>query len=510
MYSAEKQVQADLASACELGFLECLEESSDPFEQSYRFLIKSFQEHCAGHYLASLAIENLTYCIKNLDRQCVLLLQRVFIVASGASKAACQEILKRIVEIHQNKEDDSIAIERSEQGFITDNFIDDLIYLALQCNMECDSQGLYNSILEKLLPQRCINVRGVPSMPSISYFFRYLGADAKIKSISVTLGKCSTYESTEINLFEAIETGIQREKNAGDCEREKTSPNTIPFDVYGFFVALKFTLLLSLLLNKIHLHGYIHNFVNLIKEGYLHLLEELEFCHAQLTEGDLKIMTPLGILKRLRVLNLSQNKAGSGLPTLIDALNIQEGTSTIEEVDFSHMEASPDVTNYIKQKLMRLQLKRLKLHGNEVNEESGEIMMSALSSAEWCLLKSLSVSVRTLSNSIIATLVTTLTDLKHLCELQIFDSFDAEYLLGQIVHVLRVHVQLDTLLLGANSGLREEDVASKFPRTWTQFAEALQYRSNMKSLTLVGIPLHAVDLQRALHLFKRQRYRWFG
>ena len=505
-------IQAYL-TACELGMLE-LVESGSRSEQTYKFLLKTFQEYCAGHYLASLAdksTEILTSCITQLDRECFLNLQRVLLFASAASKSACQGILLRIVDFYQTG-DINIATTRPEQHVTND--IDDLICLALQCNMECDSQGQFNSILEKLLPPRCINFPGVPSMPSISYFFRHLAPDAKMESISVRLDKCSTcsyntfpvHVPTETNLLEAIEDGIQ--KASSTSESPRASPNTIHFDVYEFFAALRFTQLMSLVLNNVHLHGYINDFMKLIKDGYLNLLVKIEFCHAHLTELDLKEMTPLGTLQRLRTLNLSRNKAGRGLLTLV---NVLKGKSTIEELDFSHMEAPFYVTYYIIHKLCRShQLISLKLHGNGVNEASGEILVSALSSPMWCLLKSLNVSVCTLPNSIIATLTKTIGDLKQLYDLQIFDSLDAEFLLRQMVDVIYSHAKLKTLLLGSNLDLKDDDMNPVSSSTWTLFAETLHSKSNVRSLTLVGIQLHAVDLQRSLHLFKRQCYRQFG
>ena len=507
------QVQADLASSSELGLLE-LVESDSPFDQTYKFPVKSFQEDCAGHFIASLAdksIQELTSCITNLDRQCVLNLQRVLLVASSASKAACQEIISRITDIYQTERDTNVATTRAEHHVT--NGLDDLICLALQCNMECDSQGRFNAILEKLFPDKCINFHGLPSMSSISYFFRYLPPNAKIESMSVRLDKCSTCSygtfpvrvPAEVNLLEAIEDGIQKELSTN--ESPKASPSTLNFDVYEFFAALRFTQLMALVLTNVHLHGYIHNFMKLIKDGYLYLLAEIELCHAHLTEHDLEEMTPLGTLKRLRTINLSRNKAGCGLPTLI---NVLEGTKTIKEFDFTYMEASSYVTNFVIQKLRSRQLTSLKLYGNNVNEVSGKNLVSSLSSPMWCLLESLNISVHTLSNSIIATLAKKIGDLKHLYELQIFDSLDAEYLLRQMVDVLHDHAKLDTLLLGANLGLKEEAVDPVSTRTWTLFAETLHSRSNVRSLTLVGIPLQAVDLQRSLHLFKRQRFRRFG
>lgn len=504
-------IQADLELATELGLLE-LVGSDSLFEQTYKFTAKSFQEHCAGHFLASLAdksIKELNSYIINLDLQCILSLQRVFLVASYASKAACQVILSRIVDIYQTEGDTNIATKQHAT-----NGSDDLICLALQCNMECDSQGRFNSVLEKLLPKRCISFRGIPSMSPIGYYFKYLAANDKIESISVALDKCSTcsfnklpiHVDTEINLLEAIEDGIYNKLSPN--ESPNASPNTLNFDAYEFFAALRFTQLMSLVLNNVHLHGYIHNFVKLIRDGYLSLLAQIEFCHAHLTEHDLEDMTPLGTLKRLKTLNLSRNKAGDGLPVLINAL---EGKSTIEEVNFSHMEASSYVTNYILQKLSTSrQLISLKLHGNGVNEASGEYLVSALSSPMWCLLNFLNISVHTLPNPTIATLTKTIGDLKHLHELHIFDSFDAEYLLRQMVDAFHGHAKLDTLLLGSHLDPRKADVNPVSSSTWTLFAETLYARSNVRSLTLVGIPLHAVDLQRSLHLFKRQRFRRFG
>ncbi len=480
----------ELNSLCRIGFLSC-HRSPTTAKESYTFDAKSFQEECAGEYLAKLAddhCQSFRSTLEELGCNSLINIQRVLRIACIASRWACHQIIQRIAYVY-NHVSNSSEVDKEEKDVRLEN----LVLLGLQINFESNHQEDVSTILMSLFPTGCIRLSKLSMTGPLAYFLRR----NKISALQIRSTDHLEEKASGVNLLELFGDSFIQELP----ERSKRLDFYESTNVKTLFKSFRFTNLLSLVMEGVYLHGQIDYLMTIIGNGHLRLLQELRLPFAHLNQDDLRQMGPLDKLDQLQIIDVSNNKAGAGLDFLIDTLIGRP----LRELDISNMGASAEIVLHVLKQLRNFcSLQKVLLKGNQISEEiSVELMATAQVTCTW---KDISLSVSNLCEFVIHEFGEALKYLQQLQSLRIYDIDDPEVIFNVMLNVLPALPELKTFLL---------ETEKKMPlaiteQTWRSFMYILEASRNMCSVTLHGIILSDDDLGHLLQHCHYTKYSHLG
>ncbi|XP_072051076.1 uncharacterized protein [Amphiura filiformis] len=476
----------ELNSLCEIGFLSNL-------EGVYTFRIRSFQEECAGEYLANLAnlsaehLRRFTNILEALDYTSLIGMHRVLRTACISSRKACFWIIKRIVEIFQQESNDGVNDEDKEM------IMENLVLLCLQLNIEGRYQEDFDSVLMTLFPRSCIHLSQLSMTGPLAYFMQ----NHKVNALQVISTHRQESKSAETNLLTIVHDNVARRyvplKNRLDFHES--------MNLQTLFKSLRFTNLISLVLEGVSLRGQLGGLMRIIENGHLQLLEVLRLPFTHLDHHDLHQMGPLVRLYKLQVIDVSNNKAGSGLRVMVDAIL----GKPLQELDISDMDAPPEALRYVLKKLCSsTSLQRVNLKGNQIYEQIGTDLAAALTTTY--TLKNISLSIRNLPSYLVVELGKVLHSLQKLQSLCIYDFLDPEECFNAMVDIIPKLPALKNLLLDTNKKIPFKMKV----QIWSSFVEVLRASRRIESLTLLGIRVDHDSLLDILQFCHKNNYTYFG
>ncbi|XP_072051074.1 uncharacterized protein [Amphiura filiformis] len=479
--------EEELNSLCEIGFLS----NHGAF---YTFRIKSFQEECAGEYLANLANSPaehlLSYndILQALDYTSLIRIHRVLRTACTSSRMACFRIILRIVKIYQ--QNSSNGGDDDDKEMIMEN----LILLCLQLIFEGKYRDEFHSVLITLFPRSCIQLSKLSLTGALAYFLR----NHDVNALKVTSTHRKEMKSSETNLL----TLFHEKVTSRYVSMKKRLNFHESMDIQTLFKSFKFSNLISLVLEGVNLRGQLAYLMRIIGNGHLRSLEELRLPFTYIDQDDVRQMGPLVRLDKLQVIDISNNKGGSGLRVVIDALCGKR----LQELDISDMDAPPAALSYVLKKLCGFShLQRVNLKGNQMSEKNGKNLVAALKTT--CTLTKLSLSISNMPSYLMSELGKVLQSLQSLHSLSIYDFLlDPKEFFNMMLKLIPKLPALKNLLLDTNMDIP----FSMMDKIWSNFVHVLRASKSIKSLTLLGISVEHNSLLDILQFCHKNNYAYFG
>ncbi|XP_072039611.1 uncharacterized protein [Amphiura filiformis] len=498
---------------------------------TFTFFHESAQDKCAADYLAQQNLDwviSILHQLKSIDD--ALKHAKLLRFACGANPDVAGIIIQRLTEIHIQELPHTLQSGYYEKVADINEWthIQRYIELCLGCNFESASGGQFKSHLTHLFPAGQVNFLGMSPAAVIylGYFLSSLDSNANLTSIQITPiprrgDYCLPKKGPVLKLYNELGKGVAAYNDlenlpvytqvyghsdvAGMCYTElcktlENQPSNGESDLLCVFQGLVGTTLKVLDLSDIPLHDQIRHLLSIIKQGHLSSLEDLRLHRTNLNDHHIAQLTILRHTKKLKALDISANKAGNGLPSLIEGLL---GIS-LRNLNIAEMNASASAMAIVLNLITEFpkQLAELQIHGNGMDKKSATILRKIL--PKLTELNVLTVSMSSQIDPLQRHTILSIVYLQHLQILSLHHLLYSTTALSQMSIILDNLLELHTLFLDAD----EEEKIS--PECIKHFISHVASSKNLSRLTLLRFQLNPGDLQYLVEVCKQKQFSYLG
>ena len=509
---------------------------SEKRRSTFTFFHESARDRCAGIYFAQ---QDSAWVMTTLQQLQTLddVLNHAWILrfASGANTEVAQLIIERLLQVYQDDEEIHMAHPRYYEDVVSARkwrTIQRYIELCLACNYESGSRAQITNQLSQLFQSGRIYFLGMSpaTVTHFGYYLSHLDASSVIESMKISrIPKKGTHyrinEGPTSRLYETYKSnfGAKYSGFPGYRASEKLlyGQSIFTFECYEqlwkfydnwpsggednmafLFESLQGKTLRTLDISGVPMYKQFRSLVRLIETGKLASLEDLQLNRTNLEEKHISQLEILGNLKNLRILGISENKAGDSLLSVVKGLT---GMS-LEKLDIADMDVPAQTMKTVigRIKGCTQQLSELKIHGNGMNDESvkelrNQQTMQALQKVE-VLSFAMFVQNETVQNE----MVLSMGCFQHLQELSVHRSTFPESLLQDISRYLDNLHSLHIIYLDAEP---EVNISSKSAQ---DFISWMKTRKCLTRMTLLRFILLQDDLQSLLQACTEKQFEYLG